>query len=256
MSKKSASQKRAARQQQERTALGNLFNIFLLGLAAECYLFIVYQGYVNGGVNSFLMWGNILRVAVWAGLALLVGGAAVAFGKRNDPKVGKIATVTAGVGAFLAVTSWIMTRFFETGTVALCIAVPVLTVLGLVYYLYQRECFACTTLLAGALFTVWVCSKGIGGYWTTLVTVCAALVAVGLVAALVLIWLLQKNEGMLAKFRVFPTGCDYRLLYAVCAVCAVVVVLAMVMPSLSFYLTWALVIALFAELAYYTTKMM
>lgn len=256
MSKKSVSQKRAARQQQERTALGNVFNVFLFGLAAECYLFLAYRGYVNGTVSAFLTWGKILRVAVWVGLLLALGGAAAAFWKRNDPKLRTIAVVTTGVGAFLSATSWIMTRFGGTGTVALCTIIPVLAVLGLVYFLYQRECFASTTLLAGALFTVWVCSRGIGGYWTVLVTICAVLVLAALIAALLLLRTMQKNDGTLGKYRVFSTGCEYRLLYAVCAVCAAVIALAVFVPSLSFYLTWALVIALFAELAYYTAKMM
>ena len=43
MSKKPISQKRAERQQMENQALHRVFNVFLLGLAAECYLFIVQR---------------------------------------------------------------------------------------------------------------------------------------------------------------------------------------------------------------------
>lgn len=36
----------------------------------------------------------------------------------------------------------------------MCIAVPILTLLGLVFFLFQHECFLSTVTLAGALFTV------------------------------------------------------------------------------------------------------
>ena len=49
MAKKSISQKRAERQQQENQALSRVFLVFLLGLAAECYLFLVYRNYVGLG---------------------------------------------------------------------------------------------------------------------------------------------------------------------------------------------------------------
>ena len=41
MAKKSISEKRAERERQENQTLQRVFNVFLLGLAAEVYLFIV-----------------------------------------------------------------------------------------------------------------------------------------------------------------------------------------------------------------------
>ena len=52
MGKKSNSQKNSARKQQDN--LQKVFNVFLLGLAAECYQFIVYRGYVVGSVDALL----------------------------------------------------------------------------------------------------------------------------------------------------------------------------------------------------------
>ena len=40
----------------------------------------------------------------------------------------------------------------------MCILVPILAVLALVYLLYQHECFLCTAALAGSMFTVWAFS--------------------------------------------------------------------------------------------------
>ena len=78
MAKKSISQKRAERQQQENQALNRVFLVFLLGLAAECYLFVVYRNYVMGSVPAMLAWRNVLRYGSVIGLVLLIAGAVLA----------------------------------------------------------------------------------------------------------------------------------------------------------------------------------
>ena len=256
MSKKSISQKRAMRKQQERAALGNIFNVFLAGMGAECVLFLIYKLYLAGSVSSFLWWDGVLSVVVWVALVIGLLGLGAAVVKKADAKIRKAGLITAASGLFLSASCWISTCFSDTGLTGLLIAVPVVTILGLVYFLYQRECFVSTTLLAGTLFTNWVCGKGLGGYWATLVTVCALAVVVGLAVLMVLVAMIRKNDGKLREIRIFPSGCDYRVIFAVGLVCIAAILLAVFVPSLTFYLTWALVIVLFAELAFYTTKMM
>lgn len=255
MAKKSISKKKALRQQQEREALNHILNVFLLGLAAECYLFGIYRFHSGGSVNSFLLWDNILRVLSIAGVAVAVIAAIAAVVMRKKNKMLRISVITGLCALFVGVTSWIMTRFVDTGAVALCIAVPVVTILGLIYLLYQRECFVSTTLLSGSLFTVLVCGKGLVGSWSTLITACAIAVVVGLIAVTVVIALIRKNGGKLRDVRIFSADCSYAVLFAVCALCALIISAVLFMPTLSFYLTWALVVLLFADLAYYTVKM-
>ena len=55
MAKKPISQKRADREKQENLALQRVFNVFLLGIAAEVYLFIVYRNYIMGTPDSLLI---------------------------------------------------------------------------------------------------------------------------------------------------------------------------------------------------------
>ena len=77
MAKKPISQKRAEKEELENRALHRVFNVFLLGLAAECYLFLVYRGYAAGTIDSMLVWHQILTWGMYAGLVMLVAGAAV-----------------------------------------------------------------------------------------------------------------------------------------------------------------------------------
>ena len=256
MAKKSVSQKKALRQNQENAALQRILNVFLAGLAAECYLFLVYRGYVAGTVSSMLVWHDVLKVSIWVGLAIMVGGAVAAYVKRNAPKQRNISILTSLAGLLVALTGWTSVKFFDTGLAALCVVVPVATVLGLIFFLYQRECFVNTTLVALSLFAVWVCGRGMDSSWKTIVFICAILAAVGLLAVLFVAGVLKRNEGKLFGLQILSPNCDYRIVYGVCGLCAAAVLAAAFLPNLAFYLTWGLVILLFAELAYYTTKMM
>jgi len=256
MSKQSVSQKRAQRQQQENLALQKIFNVFLWGLAAECYLFFVYRGYYAGGVDSFLTWSYILEALVYVGLGAAVIGGAVAWWKRKEAKLRTPMLYLAGVGLFLFATSAISILFDPDVVGKLCIAVPIITLLGLVYYLFQFECFVSTVSMAGALFVVWVIANGLVSSWRTYVMIGAVLSAAVLAAAILLVNKIRKEGGKLKDKRLFTAECDYRVLCAVLALGAAAILAALVMPSLAYYLMWGLGVGLFVEMVYYTTKLM
>ena len=257
MAKKPISQKRAEREQQENQALQRVFNVFLLGIAAECYLFIVYRNYVMGTPDSLLIWHSILRWGSVAGLVLLAAGAAAAAVKRREKKLRTGMLLVAGVGLFLAASGWVMTHFFDKGVITMCIVVPVLTLLGLVFFLFQHECFLSTIAMAGAMFTVWVCGRGLdSASWRTAVMAGAGAAVVVLAAAAALVRQAQKGQGKFKGLRFFTPECDYRVVYAVLALSAAAVLAALLLPAAGYYLLWALGILLFAEMVYYTTKLM
>ena len=135
MSKKPISQKRADREKQESQALHRVFNVFLLGLAAECYLLLVYRGYAMGTIDSLLIWHQILTWGMYLGLVMLIAGIAVGVAKRKDRRLRTIMTWVAGGGLFLALTGWVVTFFFDNsrGITAMCVLVPIAVVLALVY---------------------------------------------------------------------------------------------------------------------------
>ena len=257
MAKKPISQKRADREKQENQALQRVFNVFLLGIAAECYLFIVYRNYIMGTPNSLLIWHSILRWGMLAGLILLVAGAAVAWIKRGQPKLRTGMVLAAVVGLFLTASGWVMTTFFDKGVISMCILVPVLTLLGLVYFLFQHECFLSTIAMAGALFTVWVCGSGLdSSSWRVPVIVGSVAAVVILAVLAVLTRRVQKDGGKFRGLRVFTPECDYRVIYGVLVISAIAILAALLLPTIGYYLLWVLGILLFAEMVYYTTKLM
>lgn len=259
MSKKPVSQKRAEREREENLTLSRVFHVFLLGLAAECYLFLVYRGYNMGSVDSLLIWHQILTWGTWIGLVMAIAGAAVGFVKRQDQRLRTGMTWVGGIGLFLAVSGWVVTHFFDNnaGITAMCIMVPILAVLGLVFLLFQHECFLSSIALTGALFTVWVRGAAVSsGSWRTPVIIGAVFGAVILALAAGLTYKAQQGGGKLWGVRVYSPECDYRILYGVLGVAFVCVLLALAVSSLCYYLMWVLGVLLFAELVYYTTKLM
>ena len=257
--RKSISQKKADKERQDNLILNRVYYVFLLGLAAECYLFLVYRGYTAGSVDSILTWHTVLKALMWLGLAALAAGCVGGYVKREDKKVRKILTWTAGIGAFFAFSGWVMTHFYSSGrgVTAMCVLVPILAVFALVYLLYQHECALSTVALGGAMFSVWVRGASANsGHWSVSVMIGCVLALVLLALAAYLSAMAQKNGGKLRKIQVLSLDCDYRILYAALAVAAAGVLISLLVPSIAVYLMWLLGVALFAELVYYTTKLM
>ena len=77
-----------------------------------------------------------------------------------------------------------------------------------------------------------------------------------MLALLVLVFLASRNDGCIRTLRVFPLGTDYKLTYAVLAVCLIAILTALFVSGTAFYGTWVLSILLFILAVYYTVKML
>ena len=215
--KKSISQKNVERERTENRTLNRVYYVFLLGLAAECWLFLTYRIWAGSALSTGLKWFTALQVLMWLGLAALV----------------------------------------NTGVAVMCTLVPIAAVLALVYLLYQHECALSTVALAGTMFSVWLRGASAASErWGILVMAGCIAAAAVLGAVIFLTSKAQKDEGKLWKIRVFSLECDYRVVYAVLAVAAVAMLVAAFLPAATVYLMWVLGVLLFAELVYYTTKLM
>lgn len=173
---------------------------------------------------------------------------------------GKLVRLTAGltIAALALAVCAVVTYFFAaSGIRFLYVAIPAVAVLALIHYLYQREFFCAAALSALGLLAVRVVPRHVGhpvlsyGY--------AVVLAAVVVAALVLLFRLQKGQGRLAvkgePVQVLPKNANYALLYATCAVVAAVLAAALVLGSLTLLygvlVAWLLILAV-----YYTVRLM
>ena len=256
MANKPNPQKRAEKQRREQEALNRVFNIFLIGIAAECYLLLLYNKFVNGTAQEMVTFSYVIEWLGYAGVLAAMAGAVLAVWKRRE-RGGRVGLWLLGGGVFFALTALVALNIFPQGTVFLCVLVPILTVFGLVFFLFQREFFFNALVLGGAMFTLWLCRKGLGTLnWNTKVTAGAVVVLVGLAAAAAALRLLQTAGGAWKGLRIFGRTCDYRVMYATLGVAFAAVLLALVLPATAYYTMWALGAGLFALAVYYTTKLM
>lgn len=255
MAKKSIDEKKLEREQQENWAMQHILNVFLAGLVAECYLFLVNRGYKNGSVDSMLAWHAILGYGIWIGLALLAAGVGVAIWKRNDRRLFRIMAWTGGVGLFLCVSSYVIRSLFDSGVTVMCVLTAAAMGLGILYFLYQRECVIAMLALSGSFLAVWVCGHRDAGVWPARIVIGVLASVAVLAGAAVLTQRAQKRDGMLGNVRIATPGSDYRILYAAYVLGGAAILAALFFPAIAVGLEWALGVLVFAALAYYTTKL-
>ena len=241
--------------QQGKAAFSAATKVLLAFCVGEMWLLLIRRFFAYGQLEQFLAWADILKYTGIAGVVLLVLGVILALVWRTSPKKRETGIWIAAAGLFLAVTGWVCYTFIPTGTIALCIIVPAMALLGLVYFLYQREFFWSVTILALGALDLWACRRGLGhGTTGTLVLVGTICLMVLLAAALLVFRQAEKSGGMMGKLRILPGDAAYPVLYASCAVSVAAMAAALIRVSLAYYLIWALAIAAFALTVYYTVK--
>lgn len=226
------------------------------GLVAEWYLLMADRYYARGTAHQMLNWYRYFGVMRWIGLAALVAGVALLLQKEKKTKMTRLGTALTAAGAFFAFSSFAMRLAVPTSVTVMCVFVPVALILGIIYLFYQAEFSVQATALAMALFALALLSRST----SKLVMIFSGIALVATAALLALTLMLKKNGGLLKaggkKLRVFPANTDYRLTLGVLALCLALVLVAMLIPGVAFYATWAMAVVAFVLAVYYTIKLM
>ena len=217
--------KRAERMARSNRNVNRAITVLMAGVIAEFYLLMVNNYYVKGGVGQVLTMMTVLQVIDYIGCALFGAGLVVWLMRKKWTRFAPAAPWLLCIGFFFAVSSILMLKVYPQGTTMMCVIVPVVMLIGIVFLLYPRE------------FSV------------------QAVVAVLGVA----VFKAGKNDGKLKKLgdlRIVSQDGDYKLIYAVLAVCALAIVAALAVSSIAYYGLWVLAIGTFLLAVYYTVKMM
>lgn len=196
------------------------------------------------------------------GVAGLVCAVVSAFWWNSARKSGKKSVLPAVLfPVFLGISvSCVVAWFFPmTGLRFMYIAVPVVIVLVLIYYLYQHEFFLTACESALALLGIWIASKGTGGSHGALVYGYTVVAALLILCAAYFCRKAQEDGGKIPfrgeKLRLFSKDANYAMLYAGAAILVLVLILAAVgvSPVILYSVTvaWVLIMAV-----YYTVKLM
>lgn len=253
-------EQQAQRAKQEDVVLNKVLWWIVGSVILEALLLLLNRVYVNYTASeiefAYALRGvfKVLAIVLPICFVVLVG---LWLAARKSGKLVKLTGVLALIALILAVCAVIVRIFDVSGVKFLYIAVPVVAVLALIYYLYQREFFVsavfCALGLLGIKLLPRVRGASLVGY------AYAVALAVLLVAAVVLFRMMQKSQGKLtvkgAPVQVFPKGANYALLHVTCALVAVVAIAAVMMGALTLLygvlVAWLLILAV-----YYTVRLM
>lgn len=238
-------------------AMGAATNIFIAGACAEIYLLAIYRYYVNGSVNQVLAWHNrYLPALPWIGAALVAAGLVLLFAGKKDCKRKTVAArILVGAGVFAAVTAPMVREWYTAALTPLCVVVPGIMILGIAWFLYDRECVYALAILCTAVLMLWLFRECLPvPAQRTVVRVLGVIWLAAAAAAALFVKKLGAADGKFRNTQLLPESADYLLLYAAVGISAALVLAGMLSPVLAYYAMWAAAVAIFAVAVYYTVQ--
>lgn len=252
----------AARRQMEDRA----FNKMLLWLAAaavaEVVMLVFNRFFVHARANEmggYLAWYTALLVLFVAGIVLFVGF--LAWGlhiRKQGTKDGFLQIVLAATCLTIGIGGFLMRTFGTLVAPMVLAAVPGLAVLALVFYLYQKEFFACVLVGGLGILGLWIfrvvgSSVGYYGYLAAALVVAAA----GVVLAV----FLKKGDGILTvngkKAALLQPKAAYLAYYITAVVTAVLLLAPLALgAAVAYYAIWVMAAWLFILAVFFTSKLM
>ena len=234
--------------------------LLMVGLIAEFYLLMVNNYFVKGAVGQVLTMMTVLKVLGIAGAALFGAGLVLWLMRKKWTRFAPAAPWLLSIGFFFAVSSQLMLKIYPQGTTVMCVLVPVAMLLGIVFLLYPREFSLQALALTAAMMAMYLIHRGGGGdTWRGLVIGCSVFAALVIAALAVAVSKAGKNGGKLEKLgdlRIVSVDGNYKLIYAVLAVCVAAIVIALFATGIAYYGLWILAVGTFLLAGYYTVKMM
>lgn len=258
--------KNAIRNKQEDIALTRALIWFGAAMVLEFLLLLVNKYYINftadsASISLAMALSSVIKVTTVLGLL----GAAVCgfFGWKHIEDKGVFPflwLVLTATALAVGISSGLIVLFYRAAVELLYILVPAMAVLALVYYLYQREFFFSACASGVGLLGLWLVRKNSGAH-NLVVILYTALGVVSLLAILLLVLNLKKNQGILTikgnQLPILSKQCNYLPVFLSCAISLLALTAGLLLGSAAaFYLLFVLLAWLFVLLVYYTVKMM
>ena len=231
-----------------------IFELYLLALNRYCFYYRVSEIEIAEVLHK-----TVLPALTYVGLIGLIASIVWAVaGRKNRSRL-----LPAAAGFFsggLSVSGFLSRNYGQVSIQVLQVIVPVIAVLALVYYLYQKEFFVITVLCGLCIFGLWLYRRA-GDTHAALCYGYMSFFAVLLVAAAVIARILQREEGMLTlgtrQYRIFQRKAAYGMLYITCALAALAAVVTLAVGAAAAYCAILVLVAwIFVMAVYYTVRLM
>lgn len=235
------------------SAMTGAMKLFLGGCVAELYLLIIRRFYIYGTLEQVVAWDEYLKVFAGAGLAVALAGIVLSMLWKAEKGKRIIGWALTGAGVFVGFVSFIV-RYHLSLLTLFYITVPVIMLLGILWYLYDRESATGLSILGVSLLSLWACRRAAFNLTLSVYAKAIAVVVILVLVAAALALRTASASGKVGKYQIFPGKFDPRTLYAICAVGAVALATVLISPVVSYYAMLALAALIFALAVFYTVK--
>ena len=236
MAAKKNDPRRAARIAKNNRNLNSALTLFTAGFIAEFYLLLINQYFVKGSVDQVVAIAGYLEVMAIVGAAAFGAGVVLTVMRRKWTRFAAAGKWLLGLGLFFGVSSLLMRRVYPMGTTVMCILVPVLMLLAVVFLLYQHEFAVQTIALTLAIASAVLLNHGSSSMPALVTAFC---------------WAAMVLKGTV----IFPAKTNYALTYAV-LVLSIAAIAVSLFAGLAYYVIWGAAVLLFVLAVWYTVKML
>lgn len=255
--------KKAAQRKQEDASLNRVLIWFGGAVVAEALMLLVRRFYLNYTVKEIMLayhLEKVIHTLIYvgaAGFAVSLVWAIVAAKLHKSAALPHALTVIFALTGVFSKVTW---QYRDGGVNLICVLIPVATILALVYYLYQRECFLSIVLSSAGVLGLWIYRRANGGHTAVVYGYLAVLAAV-LVAAVLLTLVMQKKHGSVVwrgkPVAVFSRNAAYVPVYVTAGIVAVALAAGVAAGmAVAYYLMLGLVAWIFVLAVYFTVRLM
>jgi len=252
---------RSAKQRQEVDLLDRVMIWFGASLFYELFLLAVNRYYFHYRVKEIefaagldKLFGALIYITLAACVVVFLWAR---FGKVRHSLPIYIAGAACGV---LGISFWLFKYVGDISVRVLQVIVPVVAVIALIYYLYQKEFFAITTLSGLCILGLWIYRRAAVSHpmvsYGYLIGFCAVSAAVFILAVV-----LQRGDGAWKlggqERRVLPRSASYPMVYLTCVLTVLAVAAALALgATIAYYAIFGVIAWIFAMAVYYTVRLM
>ena len=252
------------REKQESAVLHRVLLWLCVTVILEAYVLLTNRFYIVHRIGELDMLPTIERAIqisqfVFLGLCVIFGAWAI-WAARKQPGKGVTRSIVAAMFGAAAVCSFLFLRTGASSITVLQVAIPVMGVLILIYYLYQKEFFVLSVLSTVGIFGLWLFRawriSHPAVFFSYLVV---ALIVVA--ACAFFLNVLRKREGtisILGKARLLlQKDAVYSPVFFTCVLVAALMLIPLIAGNVfAYYAIFALIIWIFIMAVYFTAKLM
>lgn len=233
--------------------------LIIFTLALVCIFLVIplqkYLGKPISYVNGLLL----IKILCGVGIAGVIGGISLTVirHKKGIPSSQKLLRGTDICILFGALTiSMLLTLFYYNNFAHLLyVIIPLLAILGIIYYVYQRELFILSVYAEGSAMAIFILGKMSGNGTGPFDYIALILFAVVTIAFIVISAMLRARGGAFGRIRIFSKKAIYLGLYFFPPVALAAAIATLINPSLVLYLLLGLMTYFLVFIIIYTLRL-